>query len=331
MSHNKKTITGQIKNFAKSIGVDLIGIAKAESHQKGEEYLRKFIEEGRHGQMSYLEDYKKRVTPAQLLPEAKSIIVIAVNYYREVSDLSSGQANTKGHGRIARYAYGRDYHKVLKSLLKKIGVYIEKIAKNSGYSESVNSKICVDSVPILEKGYAVKAGLGFEGKNTTLITPEFGSFVLLGEILTTLELEADEPKTGTCGTCTRCITACPTRAIISPNIIDARRCISYLTIENKGEIPDEFHAKIGNWIFGCDICQEVCPYNKVNARPLQLQAFKDVKIAGSSIPLQEILNIQTDHEYLKRFAGSPLMRAKRKGLQRNAKIVLDASLANRSS
>jgi len=217
--------------------------------------------------------------------------------------------------KIARYAHGRDYHKVLKKLLKQLAAYINE------QDPSAQTKLCVDSAPLLEKAYAVRAGLGFIGKNTTLITPQYGSYVLLGEILTNLELEYDQPADGTCGTCTRCIDACPTKAFAGPRELDAKRCISYLTIEHKGPIPQEFHKPMANWIFGCDICQEVCPYNKQFAKPLQLEAFKKVTIAGSSIPLDEILAIKDDEEYVARFAGSPLMRAKRAGLQRNARIV----------
>lgn len=287
----------------------MIGIAPADFDMEGEEYLRNFIEKERQGDMQYLEDYKKRVDPAQLLPAAKSVIVIAVNYYRDVPETPAG------HGRIARYANGRDYHKVLKKLLKQLAAFIQERHPDAAV------RPCVDSAPLLEKAYAVRAGLGFIGKNTTLITPQFGSFVLLGELLTDLELHYDQPATGTCGTCTRCLDACPTDAFAGPRELDAKRCISYLTIEHKGPIPKEFHKPMGNLIFGCDICQEVCPYNQQFAKPLQLEAFKEVTIAGSSIPLQEILAIKDDEEYLQRFAGSPLMRAKRKGLQRNAKIA----------
>lgn len=301
----------KIKEYAFSIGADLVGIAPASADPQNEKELKKFIQEGRHGTMGWLEDYQKRVNPDALLPGAKSVMVIGINYYRETQKLSPG------HGRVARYAYGRDYHKVLKKILKQIMSFMAEQAPNEKF------RLCVDSAPILEKAYAQKAGLGFMGKNTLLITKEFGSFVLLGEILTTAVLDYDEPATGTCGTCTRCLDACPTKAITAPGKLDARRCISYLTIENKGEIAEEFRSSIGEWIFGCDICQNVCPYNKVNAKPLTLEAFKSVKIAGESLPLQEIMNIQTDQEFLERFAGSPLMRAKRKGLQRNARIVME--------
>jgi len=303
-------LSQQIKSFARSIGVDLIGFAPAEPDEQGQKHLELFLAQHRQGSMHYLEDPQKRTTPQMLLPEAKSVIVIAINYYREVPEISPD------HGRFARYAYGRDYHKVIKKLLKQIKKFILE------QTPQAVCKLCVDSAPLLEKSYAVQAGLGFIGKNTTLITQEFGSYVLLGELLTTLELEYDKPKEGTCGTCTRCLDACPTKALVSANQMDATRCISYLTIENKGPIPQEFHTAMGNWIFGCDICQEVCPYNKSFAKPLQLKAFKEVKIAGQSMPLEEIFALQTDEAFTQKFAGSPVMRAKRAGLQRNVKIAL---------
>lgn len=296
----------QIKKYAKRIGVDLIGVAQAVCDKDEEKRLEKFIEKGRHGEMAYLADLKKRINPTLLLENAKSIIVVGINYYRQIGE------TPPAHGKVARYAYGRDYHKTIKQTLKKIANFIEKEEPNS------KNKICVDSNPLPEKYYAVKAGLGFIGKNTTLINPEFGSFILLGEIITTIELEYDKPAEGTCGTCTRCMDACPTKAIIASREIDARKCISYLTIEKKDKIPTKFHKSIGNKIFGCDICQEVCPYNKTFAKPALRESNK---IAGSTIPLKEILDIKTDEEFLERFAGSPLMRTKRQGLQRNAKIA----------
>lgn len=305
----RQRLSRGIKDFAKKIGIDLIGFTPAVFDHEGLEHLANFIEKERQGDMRYLEDFKKRIDPNTLLPGARSVIVIAINYFREQKPVP------KGHGRIARYANGRDYHKVLKKLLKQLAAFIEE------QEPPARTRLCVDSAPLLEKAYAVRAGLGFIGKNTTLITPQYGSYVLLGEILTDIELEYDQATAGTCGTCTRCIDACPTRAFAAPRELDAKRCISYLTIEHKGPIPEEFHKPMANWIFGCDICQEVCPYNKQFAKPLQLEAFKKVTIAGSSIPLDEILAIQTDDEYVARFAGSPLMRAKRAGLRRNAGIA----------
>lgn len=310
---SKSNLSFAIKQYARSIGVDLIGFAEADFDEEGEKQLKNFITQKRHGQMRYLENYQNRVRPQNLLSDAKTVIVIAINYFR------CSEPVPPEHGRIARYAYGRDYHKVIKKILKKLIAFIQK------QNPSAHCRICVDSSPLLEKSYAVKAGLGFIGKNTTLITPEFGSFVLLGEILTNLELDYDKAAIGTCGACTRCIDACPTKAIVAEKQLDATRCISYLTIENKNPIPKQFHHAMSNWIFGCDICQEVCPYNKQNAKPLQLEEFKKVKIAGNHLPLEEILNIQTNEKFLRRFAGSPLMRAKRAGMIRNARIALSNS------
>ena len=303
-------LSSQIKEYAKSAGADLAGIAPAEFDMETAGKISNYISRGRHGEMSYLENLKARTGPKSLLPEAKSVIVIGVNYYREQKRAK------KGYGKIARYAYGRDYHKVIKNLLKKIINFIEQKKPES------KNMICVDSAPIMEKYFAVKAGLGFIGKNTTLITPQFGSFVLLGEIITSLKLPVDTPCIGTCGTCERCLRACPTKALVAPYEMDARRCVSYLTIEKKGQIPKRFHKKIGERIFGCDACQEVCPYNKAHAKPLEFKDLKNTRIAGSQIPLEEIISIKNDEEFLKRFAGSPLMRAKKEGLQRNAKIAL---------
>lgn len=310
-----KKITNEVKDCALKAGADLIGITPADFDVEGETRLENFIKEHRSADMSWMEDYEKRVHPKMLLPSAKSIIVIGVNYYNHYNNIPTT------HGRIARYAYGRDYHKVIKGVLKKIGQFIKEQNPSAEY------KLCVDSAPILEKSYAVKAGLGFIGKNTTLITPEFGSFVVLGELITNLEFEYDKEKSGTCGTCTRCLDSCPTKALIAPCKMDARRCISYLTIENKKTIPKEFRAKIGNRIFGCDTCQEACPYNQNSAKPATHPDFK-TKIAGSSLSLKEIISIRTEDEFVTRFAGSPLMRVKLRNLKRNARIAQANAEAN---
>jgi len=336
------TLSEKIKSFARLSGADLVGIAAVAYDSEDEKHLRDFIDEGRNADMKWMEDFSLRAHPEKLLPGAKSVIVIGLNYYTPVAPLPSG------HGRIARYARGRDYHKILRGILKKIVVFITEnydanAANATRFRDSEEQsvsfsrtparhpeaarrpaptcKICIDSSPIIEKSYAVKAGLGFIGKNTTLITPEFGSFVLLGSLLTTLDLEPDKARAGSCGNCTRCLEACPTRALIAAGKMDARRCISYLTIEHKGEIPAEFCDKIAPRVFGCDTCQDVCPYNLAHAKQATNRDIMK-NIAGPSVALKEILDIKTDTEFLKRFAGSPLMRAKRAGLQRNAKIVL---------
>ncbi len=307
MFSNSLQIAEQIKTYATTeLGISLIGFCRAEILHDAKKKLQEFINAGLQGEMKYLEDINRRTDPNYVLPGAKSVIAIAVNYYREQDPIEADE------GRIARYAYGRDYHKVLKKLLKQLQKFLDTNWPNHQH------RLCVDSAPLMEKAYAEKAGLGFYGKNTTLISPQLGSFFLLGEILTTLDLPADSPTSGTCGNCTRCLDACPTQALISPGRMDARRCISYMTIETKEAIPDEFSQATKNLIMGCDICQEVCPYNKAFAKPLTLEPLKSVRIAGNSIPLLEILYLRDSTDYLARFAGSPLMRPKREGLIKNA-------------
>ncbi|MBU0546241.1 tRNA epoxyqueuosine(34) reductase QueG [Patescibacteria group bacterium] len=308
----KNSFSEDIKRFAREAGADLVGIAPAvldeDFARKNLAYLKDFIDEGRHGGMKYLEDFEKRVSSESLLPGARSVVVIGVNYYREAAVDGDAREPT---GIIARYAYGRDYHKVIRKLLKEIAGFI-----------GGRMRVCVDSAPLMEKAYAVAAGLGFIGKNTTLITPGFGSYVLLGEIITDVELAYDAPVSGTCGNCTRCLEACPTKAFIGPKKMDARRCISYLTIEHKGPIADDLKKGMGKRIFGCDICQEVCPYNLRLPQELAFKGLKESRIAGSELDLNEILKIGSDEEFLRRFAGSPLMRAGREGMRRNAGIAM---------
>lgn len=305
------SISTKIKDYAsQELGIDLIGICTAEPLLEARKNLEEFLQLGYQGEMNYLQEAEKRTNPNSLLSGAKSVIVIAINYYREKPETPLDQ------GRIARYAWGRDYHKVLRKVLKDLQKYLEQNWPDHQH------KICVDSAPLMEKAFAEKAGIGFYGKNTTLINPKIGSFILLGEIITTLPLQPDIPSSNvasaTCGTCTRCLDACPTQALIAPGRMDARRCISYLTIESKSPIPEEFSEATGNLIDGCDICQEVCPYNKSFAKPLTFEPLKAIRIAGDAIPLEEILTLKNTEEYLAKFAGSPLMRPKRQGLVKNA-------------
>jgi len=307
----------QISAYAKDqLGIDLIGFCDTRPLKEHRKDLEEFLRRGYQGEMHYLEKSVTRTSPEILLPGAKSVVVIGINYYREKPPVPSDQ------GGVARYAWGRDYHKVLLKILKNLAGFLEK-----NWPEYCH-KICVDAAPLSEKALARRAGLGFYGKNTLLINPDLGSFFLLGEIITTMPIEPDAPRDGTCGTCTRCLDACPTKALIAPGQMDARRCLSYLTIESKSPIPEQFHAAMGNQIFGCDICQEVCPYNIRLAKPSRkksrlnkVPALSDQKIAGDSLPLKEVLAITGDQQFLQRFAGSPLMRAKRSGLTRNAIIA----------
>jgi len=318
----KSDLALQIEEFSYSAGADLFGITDAKPSSDQKNRIVTFLVGKRHGAMKYLENPDLRTNPQALLPGARSIIVIGLNYYRQTQKIPPG------HGRVAKYAYGRDYHKVVKNLLKKIEKFLLQKAPGA------KTLLCTDSAPLAEKHYAQKAGLGFIGRNTTLINPKIGSFFVLGELITDIPLVPQQALLGNnaCGTCTRCIDSCPTKALIAPYQMDARKCISYQTIENKGKIPSKIAKKIAETknIFGCDICQEVCPYNKAHAKPTRHPDFQK-KIAGDSTPLKEILKIKTDAQFVARFAGSPLMRAKRKGLQRNARILLKSSLKSKQS
>jgi len=287
----------KITKYAKELGFDLIGFTSGKLPKKYIKKYEKWIEEGNEADMEYMKKPRKTDT--------KSVIVLGVNYYHNQSKLKPR------HGRIARYAYGRDYHKVIGKMLKKLSAYITELDPKSKVASHV------DTGPILERAYAEQAGLGFIGKNSCLITPEFGSWIFLAVIFTTLKIFNPRARICniSCGTCTRCVDACPTGAIIAPGVIDARKCISYHTIENRDKIPTEIATQIHKTkrIFGCDICQEACPHNLARQHPIK----NPKKIAGDQISLTEIAEIKTDQQFLTTFAGSPLMRAKRKGIQKN--------------
>lgn len=308
-------IKKEIEKFAKEIGFDLVGFASPKLPGEYFEVYEKWLNEGMNADMEYMKKSSPRADLEEVLPGVKTVIVVGINYFQEQYTLE------KNCGRVARYAYGRDYHKILGKKLKELGRFIqEKFSKEE-------TKSYVDTGPILEKAYAREAGLGVIGKNSCLITKEFGTWIFLGIILTTAKIAPTKTAVhkpfSLCGSCRRCLDACPTKAIISPGMIDARRCISYHTIENKEKIPAEIKTAIKKTqrIFGCDICQEVCPHNS-RAQTTIHQEFLVPKIAGDSLDLKKILSIKSDDQFLKTFAGSPLMRAKRKALQRNAGLYL---------
>jgi len=238
-----------IKSEAKKLGFLSCGISKAEFLEDEAPRLERWLKEGKHGKMAYMENhFDKRLDPRLLVPDAKSIISLLLNYYTPLDQLDGAQ-------KISKYAYGKDYHYVIKDKLKKLFQIInDKIGE-------VNGRVFVDSAPIMEKAWAVRSGLGWQGKNTNLISKKAGSFFFIAELIVDLELEYDTPVTDHCGTCTACIDACPTEAL-SPYHIDASKCISYLTIELKDQIPTAFKNKMDDWAFGCDICQDVCPWNR---------------------------------------------------------------------
>lgn len=259
---NKLTLSHHIKRKGAELGFDMVGISKAEFLEKEAKDLEKWLNRNLHGKMAYMENYfDKRTDPRLLVDGAQSVISVIHNYYTE-----STLNKNRSHPKISRYAWGEDYHKVLKKKLYQLYTFIQGIS-----DQEVNGRVFVDSAPVMDKAWAQKSGLGWIGKHTNLITPKRGSYFFIGEIIINLELIYDGPVKDFCGTCTRCLDACPTDAL-TPYQIDANKCISYLTIELKEEIPLNFKDQMEGWIFGCDICQEVCPWNRFS-RPHQEPSF----------------------------------------------------------
>ena len=308
----------QIKAKALELGFDLVGIAGAEPSVFQAEY-REWIERGFAGEMGYLaNNIERRLDPRELLPDARSIIAVGMNYYADAEEGPGTPDTLPGQAIFARYARGDDYHDVMTARLK---VLLEFLKAQAGHE--ANGRVYVDAGPLLEREVAQRAGLGWFGKNTMLINTRRGSYFFLGEIVTNVALTPDAPAFGGCGTCRKCLDACPTNAIIAPYQIDARRCLSYLTIEQKGIIPEEFQpalAEAGNRIYGCDICQEVCPFNLRRAEPTTEPAYQ-ARPAVKNRAVADLL-FMDDEEFRAAFKGSPIKRAKRRGLLRNAAAAL---------
>ena len=243
--------TKQIKDIAYELGFMFCGVSKADFLTEEAPKLEKWLQEGKHGKMQYMENYfDMRLDPRLLVPSAKSVVSLIYNYF-------PSQTQRTDSFKISKYAYGQDYHFVLKEKLKQ---FLEQIRIQVG---EVDGRVFVDSAPVMDKAWAKKAGLGWVGKNSNLIHPKKGSFFFIAELIIDLELTPDGPIRDYCGTCTKCIDACPTDAIVKPYVVDGSKCISYLTIELKDEIlPKEFANKMNDWVFGCDICQDVCPWNR---------------------------------------------------------------------
>jgi len=264
--------------------------------------------------MDYLHrHFKMRVDPSMILDGAMSLVAVALSYHQTAPPQTEGEA--AAHGRVAMYAWGDDYHDVIKSKLREL---VDRI--RAELAEPFEVRVCVDTAPILERELAASAGIGWIGKNTLVLHHEIGSYFFLGAIVTTLELAPDEPLPDHCGTCTACLDACPTQAFPKPYEMDASRCISYLTIEHRGDISKSFQKMMGDWIFGCDVCQEVCPYN--HEAPTTREPRFAVRPPGPRPALDEILGWSTD-DYRKHLHGSAMTRAKLDMLQRNARIALE--------
>jgi epoxyqueuosine reductase len=295
-------------SFARGIGFDSCRVAACGSAPHAEEF-RNWLDEGEHGEMGYMErGEEKRCDPHKVLPDARSIVVLALNYFHGDPQAVDTLAAT---GRIARYAWGDDYHDLIETKLDKIDEFLRDFGGQQ--------KRYVDTGPILERDHAARAGIGWHGKSTMLINERLGTWFFLAEVLTTLELPPDEPVPDRCGTCERCIKACPTGAITAPHRLDARRCISYLTIELKGSIPLELRPLIGNRIFGCDDCLDACPWNRF-ARVSREAAFS-ARPSTVGMPLRDYLSL-SDDEFRVLFRNSPIKRIKRRGFLRNVCVAL---------
>jgi len=296
-----------IKKSAKNLGFLSCGISKAEFLEEEAPRFEKWLNEQKHGQMAYMENhYDKRLDPRLLVPGAKSVVSLLLNYY-------SDEHQVEGAPKISKYAYGTDYHFVIKEKLKQL---LQILQEEIG---EINGRVFVDSAPVMDKAWARRSGLGWMGKNTNLINKKVGSFFFIAEMILDLKLDYDTPVTDHCGTCTACIDSCPTEAL-TPYNIDASRCISYLTIELKDQIPSEFNNKMEDWSFGCDICQEVCPWNRFS-KPHNEPLF---------VPRSELLEFtKKDWEELTEttfdtiFKNSAVKRTQYKGLKRNLAFLND--------
>ncbi len=295
-----------IKAEAIRLGFSSCGISKASFLETEAPRLEQWLNNQMHGQMSYMENhFDKRLDPTKLVEGAKSVVSLTLNYYPEEKQIEDSF-------KISKYAYGEDYHYIIKDKLKELLFYIESVVG------AVDGRVFVDSAPVLDKAWAAKSGLGWVGKNNNLINRKSGSFFFIAELIIDLELEEDGPTTDHCGTCTKCIDACPTGAIESPYLVNGSKCISYLTIELKDDIPQEFSGKLDNWMFGCDVCQDVCPWNRF-ATPHKEDRF---------IPNNELIHYSkrewkelTKETFNEIFKKSAIKRTKYEGLLRNMQFL----------
>jgi epoxyqueuosine reductase len=301
------SLEDRIKDRARALGFELVGIAAATPADSFDR-LRDWLVRGFAGDMKYMQRYEQaRQHPSSILPEVRSVVMVALNYKQETAD-------TACVAQVAQYALGRDYHDVLRERLNQLLAWVQQ------ESPGCIGRGVVDTAPLLERDFARRAGLGWFGKNTMLLNKHLGSFFFLGALLLDLPLTPDPPhETSHCGTCTACLQACPTDAFVGPGVLDARRCISYLTIELRGSVSEELRRPLGNWLFGCDICQDVCPWNR--KAPSVREPALAAKPELEALDPVELLDL-SEEAFRQRFRGTALMRSKRRGLLRNAALVL---------
>ena len=298
------TLTGSVKALALELGFDLVAVGPAAPPEHGAA-LRRWVAAGHAGTMGYLERrLEERLDPDRVLPGARTAVCVALNYYQ-------GEPVDPSWRPIARYAWGRDYHDV-------IGPRLERLATHLADAAGARSRGYVDTGPVLERDLAARAGLGWIGKNTMLLHPALGSWFFIGVLLTTAELVSDAPLADRCGSCRACLDACPTGAFLAPYVLDSRRCISYLTIEHRGDIDPDLHPDMTGWQFGCDVCQDVCPWNR-KAPPAPHPEFRP-RVA---YPGAEAISHMDDASIREAFRDTALLRAKPAGLRRNALIYLE--------
>ncbi len=297
------TLTQELKARCSTLGFTRVGIARAEQLEREGAHLETWLRNGYAATMTWMgRRAQERTDPGRVLPGARSVIVVAMNYYTPAP-------HAPGSSYISRYAWGDDYHDVLEPRLGDVAGWL------AGEVPGSNSRWYVDTGPVMEKAWAQRAGIGWIGKHANVITQTHGSWVFLGVILTTADLEPDAPALDRCGSCTRCIDACPTAAIVDPYVVDARRCISYLTIEHRGPLPGDFAHRLEGWIFGCDICQDVCPWNTKHGTATAETGFSPRE--GLLAPDTHALAGLDDAEFKARFRGSPILRTGAAGLRRN--------------
>jgi epoxyqueuosine reductase len=305
MQISQQKNTDIIKQKAVEMGFDFCGISKAGFLEKEAKDLEQWLSKNYHGQMAYMANhFDKRLDPTLLVEGAKSVITLILNYFPQ-EDLSK-DSDLK----VAKYAYGHDYHKVIKN---KLTLMLAEMKTEIG---DITARIFVDSAPVMDKAWARKSGLGWIGKNTNIINRSMGSFFFIAEIISDLDLVADGPIKDYCGTCTACIDACPTDALFEPYKIDASKCISYFTIELKEQIPENVKGKFENWVFGCDICQDVCPWNSFS-KPHQTPEFQPIDALKKQSEWKEM----TEEIFAQVFKDSPLKRSKFEGFKRNIKFL----------
>ena len=317
---HKRTLTQLVRDKARELGFEGCGFSKAQVLDIEARRLEEWLRMGYHGQMDWMENYfDKRIDPTALVEGAKSVISLFMSYHFEENEEIDHKQN---HPKVAKYARGRDYHKVIRKKLQKI---IDHVRDEVG---EVHARAFVDSAPVMDKAWAVRSGLGWMGKNGNLLTKRHGSWILLGEIILDIEFDYDGPTTDHCGSCTRCIDACPTDAIIQPSVIDAKKCISYLTIELEESIPNAFRDSLEGWAFGCDICQDVCPWNRKSAYGQTKDFIPKAVFSSQSFSYWETLS---KNEFIETFRGTPLMRSGYEKMKENVSFARESMPLNRDS